>query len=82
MSTRYKNIPSSELSKIIRGLQKLVLNSDYSDLISEEEAAKLLGMKKVSLQARRRDGTIPAGSYVKTVTGGYVYHRSKLLISE
>lgn len=80
MNANSQRIPSSELSKIIRGLQKLILNSDHADLISEEDAAKLLGMKKVSLQARRRDGTIPADSYVKTVTGGYVYHKSKLLI--
>jgi len=69
---RFYTIPKSEWDEM-----KAVLQGN--DLISEDEAAKLLGMKKVSLRNRRYEGKIPADCYTVPKVGNVVYFKSKLL---
>lgn len=58
---------------------RLMARFDTQDTISEEDAAKLLGVKPVSLQIARSKGAIPADCYTKPKAGKTVYFKSKLL---
>ena len=66
------NIPKAEWDK-------LMARFDAEDAISEEEAAKLLGIKLVSLRVARCKGTIPADCWTKPKVGNTVYFKSRLL---
>lgn len=76
---KFKNIPVTEWNKMLRAVERLVSEKDAADVISEKEAANLLGMQVVSLQKRRSEGKIPEGCYKKPVVGNVVYFKSKLL---
>jgi hypothetical protein len=75
---RFKNIPVTEWNRLLRAIEKVAQAAEKGDVLSEADAAKLLGMQSVSLRNRRYDGTIPESCYSKTVAGSFVYYKSKL----
>lgn len=64
---------------MLRAVERLVSEKDAADVISEKDAAFLLGMQVKSLQKRRSEGKIPEDCYRKPVVGNVVYFKSKLL---
>ena len=69
---RFYTIPKSEwdgMKAVLRG----------NDLISEEDAANLLGVKAKSLREARSRGRIPVDCYTVPKVGNVVYFKSKLL---
>jgi hypothetical protein len=65
---------------MLRAIEVVARQHEEGDILNEEQAAELLGMKVASLRNRRYDGTIPEQCYQKTVTGSFVYFKNKLLI--
>ncbi len=77
-----KNKNRDGLSSVLSELRTLVAKVGASDMISEKEAADLVGVQFNTMQQRRYDGTIPKNAYAKAVTGGYIYFKSKLIKNE
>jgi hypothetical protein len=52
------------------------------DWVTEEEAAKFLGIKVQTLWNKHSLGKIPASAYKLTILGKRVYQKSKLLLND
>lgn len=71
--TRVYNIPAKDWEEL-----KTALRS-REDIISEEDAAALLGIKVKTLREARYKGTVTADCYCVPKVGKPVYFKSKLL---
>jgi len=69
---RTYTIPKAEWDKLMARL-------DAEDIISEDEAARLLGVKPITISSARSRGAIPEDCYIKPKIGKPVYFKSKLL---
>lgn len=65
-------------ARIMAYLKEIKAYLEISDLVSEEEAAKALGVKKVSLQNAVYSGKIPAQAYTFNLLGKREYYLSKV----
>jgi hypothetical protein len=75
-------IPRSEWSQIKTTLSQLKKFVEQGEVISEEEAAKLLGITEKSLRNRRYEGTIPNDAWQEMIVGQPTYFKNKLIKNE
>lgn len=73
-------IPTTQFNKMIRTIERLEKAMEVQDLISEDEASKLLGFSTTrTIQKKVCEGVITNDMYSKAPTGKRFYYKSKIL---
>lgn len=72
-------IPASDYHKFKLNVEKLGRQAMLADMITEDEAAKLLGVKKRTMQVWASQGKLTGMFTVSPVNGSRHYFKSKLL---
>lgn len=77
MPEQYTTVPTKVWKKIERFID--MQTSNPGELIDEDEACKLLKIKKSSIQVMVSNGKIPKTHYTVGVGGSRFYYKDKLM---
>lgn len=70
-------IPASEWHKLKKAIEKISAQSEQSNLVSEEEAAKILGLKLITIRNKVSKKEME-GMYTVGAAGKRFYYRSRI----